>query len=102
MSSAYEQVTNIELNGDIENTGAIPERPERYRPPVFLIGVALLTLFFTGQILQIFPALGQLQFAKIVTLAAIILFLSSRQRISSRIRLRNAPQLKYLVCILAL
>lgn len=110
MSSAWEQATAAELDGDIEQ--AVPERDERERDepesderrfPALVLGVCALTLFFVTQILQVFPALelGRLQLVKITTVGVALLFLASRQAITSRVRIAAAPQLKCLIALLA-
>ncbi len=99
MTSAYSQAADIELDGDIEQQPPVAAKP---RPSLPVIGAALMTLFFVVQILELFPALGKLQLAKLTVLAVIIMFLASRERIASRIRLRSAPLFKYILGILAL
>jgi O-antigen ligase len=75
---------------------------EPQRAPILLIGVAALTLFFVPQLLQLFPALGGLQLAKLTALLVVVYLVSSRRLLDQRVRLRNAPQVGLLLGILAL
>ena len=72
------------------------------RGSLLLAGVGALTLFFVPQILQLFPALGGLQLAKLTALLVVIYLISSRQLMEQRVRLRAAPQIGLLIGILAL
>ncbi len=104
MSSIYENPAEFELTGDVESVDAEPldrARPSRYRS-LLVWGTALLTLFFVTQILQLFPAVGRFQVAKITVLIVAVVFISSREGITSRVRINAAPQLKYAMGILLL
>ena len=72
------------------------------RTRVLLVGVAALTLFFVPQTLQLFPALGGLQLAKLTAIGLVVYLLSSRELLMGRVRLRSAPQIGLLIGILAL
>jgi O-antigen ligase len=96
MSGVYEQTTELELNGDIEAL-ASARKP---RLPLVVVGAAVLTLFFVAQILQVIPALGKFQIAKVAVAVVGLMFLSSRERIASRVRILSSPQLRYLLAIL--
>jgi O-antigen ligase len=69
---------------------------------ILLIGVAALTLFFVPQLLQLFPALGGLQIAKLTALLVVGYLVSSRSLLDQRVRLRYAPPIGLLIGILAL
>ncbi|MEW6212759.1 MAG: hypothetical protein AB1631_30820, partial [Acidobacteriota bacterium] len=109
MSSIYENPAEIELADDVkpadaESADSEPldrARPSRSRS-LLVWGTALLTLFFVTQILQLFPAVGRFQVAKITVLIVAVVFISSREGISSRVRISQAPQLKYAIGILLL
>src|SRR5262245_18491145 len=80
----------------------IPEARRGQRSRVLLAGVGALTLFFVPQILQLFPALGGLQLAKLTALLVVIYLISTRQLMEQRVRLRAAPQIGLLIGILGL
>src|SRR5215471_10935301 len=72
------------------------------RRRLMLFGICALTLFFTPQILQLFPRLEGFQIAKVTAVAAVLIFLLSRGSWSSRLRLGASPQLKFIIAMLVL
>jgi O-antigen ligase len=90
----------LDLDGHI--TEAAEANSSDSRVSLLLICVSASVLFFTAQITSVIPALGQFHIAKIITLAALILLLSSRKRIASRVRIRTAPPLIYFLGMLLL
>ncbi|HKV42056.1 MAG TPA: O-antigen ligase family protein [Blastocatellia bacterium] len=56
-------------------------------------GVAVLTVFFGAQIIQLFPSLDGVPIAKLTALVVILVFLNSKKHIAERVRLRHVPQL---------
>src|SRR5215831_12181271 len=97
MSEQYFMADIASGNGE-----AIAERINGRRPAGLLAGMAVLTLFFVSQILQLLPALGGLQLAKVTAVLVVIYFVCSRSFVNERVRLRNAPQVGLLIAILAL
>ena len=83
-------------------TDLTPGKQEARGASTLLIGVAALTLFFVPQLLQLFPALGGLQLAKLTALLVVVYLLSSRTLLDQRVRLRSAPQVGLLIGILGL
>jgi O-antigen ligase len=102
MDSIYDQAQAMEPTGSIGEAEDAAARPRPGRAPLLVTGVAVLTLFFVPQILQLFPALEGLQVAKLAALAVIILFLSSREATRGRASILAVPQLRYIVGILLL
>lgn len=84
-----------------EQTG-LPVHTRPMRIPPFLAGVAILTLFFVNQILELFPKLGGLQLAKLTAVATMLIFLFRRNSLVERVTLRDALQLRFIVLILLL
>src|SRR5215470_5517280 len=76
-----------------ESAGSSPQ------PLLMLLGICTLTLFFTPQILQLFPGLEGFQIAKVTAVAAVLIFLLSRGSWSSRLRLSASPQLKFIIAM---
>jgi|SRR5215471_4110730 len=109
MSSTTE-ASNLELIGDdLESPGyqdyddrGQAEGQTQTRRPMMLAGICALTLFFTPQILQLFPGLEGFQIAKVTAIAVMLMFLTSRGSWSSRVRLGDAPQLKCIIALLVL
>lgn len=99
MSRTYEQTAEIQLDGSIEDVAL---SPPRQRVTTLVAGVAVLTLFFVTQLLGLIPALAGFQIAKLSVLAVALLFLSSRERLTSRVRILSVPQLRYTIGILIL
>ncbi|HLG14435.1 MAG TPA: O-antigen ligase family protein [Blastocatellia bacterium] len=99
MSGTLEQTAEMELDGDLE-TPVPTTRPERVSALVG--GVALLTVFFVTQFLGLIPALAGFQIAKLSVLAVAIMFIASRERLTSRVRILSVPQVRYIIGILIL
>jgi O-antigen ligase len=101
MSSAYESPTGFELDDELNNNleTASAAKPKE-KLSVFVIGVALLTLFFATQLLQLVPFLHAIPMAKIAVAFVVLIFVFSPHRIANRLRLREIPQVKYILGIL--
>jgi len=101
MSSTYES-SDFELSSELTNTlDAKSQIKSKKKISVFVAGVALLTLFFVTQLLQLIPSLYGIPFAKIAVGIVVPIFIFSPHLIANRLRLREIPQFKYLLCILA-
>jgi O-antigen ligase len=101
MSSTYES-TGFELSSELNNPlDAKGQSKSNEKLSVFVAGVALLTLFFVTQLLQLIPSLYGIPFAKIAVGVVVPIFIFSPHLIANRLRLREIPQFKYLLCILA-
>ena len=99
MTGTCQQAAEMDLGGDIEAHEA-SRKPARDR--ALLWGMAVLTVFFAAQILQLFPSLEGFQIAKIAAAAVAILFITSPEQIAGRARIRATPQLKLILGMLAL
>lgn len=99
MSRVLQQEDGIELGSEIEQEIA---RPRAFRGRALLWGMAILTIFFAAQFLQLFPSLEGFQVAKIAALVVVILFITTPDQIADRARLRTTPQLKLMLGMLAL
>ena len=99
MMEARQQTAELELGGDIERDQA-SRRPARDR--ALLWGMALLTVFFAAQFLQLFPELEGLQIAKFAAAAVAVLFITSPEQIAGRAKIRATPQLKLILGMLAI
>src|SRR5689334_3777134 len=101
MSSILES-SGFELSGELaEPTDAQNRTTGRRKLSVFVAGVALLTLFFVTQLLQLLPFLHRLPVAKIAAGFVVLVFVFSPQLLANRLRLREIPQFKYILGILA-
>ncbi|MBI3651735.1 MAG: O-antigen ligase family protein [Acidobacteria bacterium] len=103
MSSAYDATTDYELNGELPDSldgESLPQAKEKL--PVYVIGVAVLTLFFVTQLLQLVPSVQGIPFAKIVVGMVVLIFVFSPHLLANRLRLKELPQIQYILCILAL
>ena len=78
-----------------------PEDIAARRRRRLLTGGALLTLFFVSQEVQLFKFLEGLQIVKLTAVAVAVLLLSSRDQLIDRVRLRDAPQAKMIIGLLA-
>lgn len=96
--SSYE--TSFDLGFEPALAEVSQRRPARI--PIFVLGVAALTLCFVTQILQLFPSLEGFQIAKILTVAVVASFLFSRYGFRSRVAVRSVPQFISLFGLLAL
>jgi putative inorganic carbon (HCO3(-)) transporter len=76
--------------------------PVESRVSPLLVGVAVLTIFFVPQMLQMFPSLAGLQIVKVTAIAVTLLFLLSRRYILSRVRLGEVKQVACLIALLVL
>jgi O-antigen ligase len=97
MSSAYE-ASDFELSENLDTQS--PSRSKE-KLSVFVAGVALLTLFFATQLLQLLPFVHSVPIAKITVGFVVLIFVFSPHLIANRLRLREIPQFKYILCILA-
>jgi O-antigen ligase len=107
MSSTTQASTDLDLiGGDLENLrdryNGQADDPAQTRRPMMLAGISALTLFFTPQILQLFPSLEGYQIAKVTSITVMLMFLISRGSWSSRVRLGQAPQLMCIIGLLVL
>ncbi len=101
MSKTYEEVelpehTALEFNV----TALVDQDSTKARPSVFVFGVAILTLFFVTQFMQLFPKLDGLPLVKIIVGLATVIFITTPHLIANRWRLRDLPPFKYLLFIL--
>jgi putative inorganic carbon (HCO3(-)) transporter len=80
----------------------VPAEIDRRRKARLLVGASLLTLFFVSQEVQLFNFLEGLQIVKLTAVVVAILFLSSREQLVHRIRLRDAPQAKMIIALLVI
>jgi O-antigen ligase len=100
MSSAYE-ASDFELSEGLSGSlDAKSPGKSREKLSVFVAGVALLTLFFVTQLLQLLPFLHSIPVAKITVGCVVLIFVFSPHLIANRLRLREIPQFKYILCIL--
>jgi O-antigen ligase len=100
MSRTYES-SDFELSDASSDTlDAKSQITPENKLSVFVIGVALLTLFFVTQLLQLLPFLRSIPFAKIAVGFVVPIFIFSPHLIANRLRLREIPQFKYILCIL--
>jgi O-antigen ligase len=102
MDSAYESSRDFDLSDELQTplAGESLSKPKE-KLPVFVIGVALLTLCFATQLLQLFPSLQVIPVAKIVVGVVILIFAFSPHLLANRLRLKAIPQFQYILCILA-
>lgn len=98
MSSAYQSPLDFELSDNLDAESQIKPKGKL---SVFVAGVALLTLFFVTQLLQLLPFLHSIPIAKITVGLVVLIFVFSPHLIANRLRLREIPQFKYILCILA-
>jgi O-antigen ligase len=100
MSSTYE-ASDFELSSaSSDHLDAKSQLKSKNKLSVFVAGVALLTLFFVTQLLQLLPFLGNIPLAKIAVGFVVPIFIFSPHLIANRLRLREIPQFKYILCIL--
>jgi O-antigen ligase len=100
MSSAYES-SGFELSHQrSDSLDAKGQGKAKEKLSVFGVGVALLTLFFVTQLLQLLPFLQGIQVAKIAVGFVVVVFVFSPHLLANRLRLREIPQFKYILCIL--
>ncbi len=101
MSSAYQSSSDFELSDELsDNLDAKSQTKSKEKLSVFVVGVALLTLFFVTQLLQLLPFLHSIPLAKIVVGFVVLIFVFSPHLLANRLRLREIPQFKYVLCIL--
>jgi O-antigen ligase len=102
MNSVYESAVDFDLGDELK---APPEGESLTKPkeklPVFVAGVALLTLFFATQLLQLVPALQIIPAAKLVVGVVVLIFVFSPHLLANRLRLKDIPQFRYILCLLA-
>jgi O-antigen ligase len=98
MSTSYPSSFDIDLSGDVIEVRAA----RRNRPSYFVLGVAVLTLCFVTQIIQLFPALDGLYVAKLIIAAVVALFFLTREGFQSRVAVRAVPQFVSLFALLIL
>ncbi len=72
----------------------------RAKPSVFVLGVAVLTLFFVTQLMQLFPKLDGLPLVKIIVGVITIMLVTTPHLIANRWRLSQIPQFTFLLFIL--
>lgn len=101
MSSTYESSDFGLNNASSDELDAKSQVTPENKLSVYVIGVALLTMFFVTQLLQLLPGIRGIPFAKIAVGVVVPIFLFSPHLIANRLRLREIPQFKYLLCILA-
>jgi O-antigen ligase len=101
MSSAFNE---IEMHNNLGLAAGETESDERQakfaKPSVFVFGVAILTLFFVTQLMQLSPKLDGLPLVKIIVGLVAIIFITTPHLIANRRRLGEIPQFKYLLFIL--
>jgi O-antigen ligase len=98
MSSYYE----ILDSGSGPVVEDVVQTPPEERASALLVGVAVLTVFFVPQMLQMFPALGGFQIVKVTAVAVSLLFVCSRRYLFSRVRLRDVKQVACVIGVLVL
>src|SRR5215208_3832197 len=99
MSSTYE-ASDFELSSEShDHLDTKSQFKPKNKLSVFVAGVALLTLFFVTQLLQLLPFLGGIPLAKIAVGFVVPIFIFSPHLIANRLRLREIPQFKYILCI---
>jgi O-antigen ligase len=101
MSSVYESPSDFALSDELSDNHEPKSRAKsKGKLSVFVVGVALLTLFFVTQLLQLLPFLHSIHVAKIVVGCVVLIFVFSPHLLANRLRLREIPQFKYILCIL--
>jgi O-antigen ligase len=101
LGGAFEPALDADYEAARDKCHTLPSKSDHRRSPL-TVSVAAIAVLFTTQMTSVIPLLGQLHLAKLITVATIVFFLSSRRQLASRVRLRTVPQLSCLLGMLLL